>query len=115
MSRVLLLATTTGYQTRSFGDAAERLGVQLVVATDRCQVLDDPWRDRAVRSAAEAIGLHHGPIHAECRVNEAGVLVLEVAARPIGGLCARSLQFTYGSRILNLETTSNHESETETP
>jgi formate-dependent phosphoribosylglycinamide formyltransferase (GAR transformylase) len=46
--RVLLLATTTGYQTRSFSDAAERLGVQLVFATDRCQVLDDPWRDRAI-------------------------------------------------------------------
>jgi hypothetical protein len=43
----------------------------------------------AVTAAAAAIGLHHGPIHAECRVNDAGVFVLEVAARPIGGLCAR--------------------------
>src|SRR3954470_13016716 len=48
MSRVLLLAATTGYQTRAFGDAAERLGVDLVFATDRCSVLDDPWRDSAV-------------------------------------------------------------------
>jgi biotin carboxylase len=48
MPRILLLATTTGYQTRSFGDAAERLGVELVFATDRCHVLDDPWRDRAI-------------------------------------------------------------------
>jgi formate-dependent phosphoribosylglycinamide formyltransferase (GAR transformylase) len=48
MPRVLLLATTTGYQTRAFGDAAERLGVDLVFATDRCNVLDDPWRDEAV-------------------------------------------------------------------
>jgi predicted ATP-grasp superfamily ATP-dependent carboligase len=47
----------------------------------------------AVTRAANAIGLHHGPIHAECRVNPDGVFVLEVAARPIGGLCARSLQF----------------------
>jgi len=46
-----------------------------------------------VARAAEAIGLHHGPIHAECRVNAAGVFVLEVAARPIGGLCARALRF----------------------
>lgn len=48
MPRVLLLATTTGYQTRAFGDAAERLGVDLVFATDRCHVLDDPWRDAAI-------------------------------------------------------------------
>ena len=41
-----------------------------------------------------ALGLRHGPIHAECRVNDAGVFVLEVAARPIGGLCARALRFT---------------------
>ena len=46
--RVLLLATTTGYQTRAFGEAAERLGVQLALATDRCRTLDDPWRDAAI-------------------------------------------------------------------
>lgn len=46
-----------------------------------------------VARAALAIGLHHGPVHAECRVNESGIFVLEVAARPIGGLCARSLRF----------------------
>lgn len=46
-----------------------------------------------ITRAAEAIGLHHGPIHAECRVNSQGVYVLEVAARPIGGLCAKALRF----------------------
>jgi hypothetical protein len=48
MPRVLLLATTTGYQTRAFGDAAERLGVSIVFATDRCHMIDDPWRDAAI-------------------------------------------------------------------
>ena len=48
MSRVLLLATTTGYQTRVFGEAAKRLGVDLVFATDRCHVIDDPWHDQAI-------------------------------------------------------------------
>ena len=66
----------------------------------------------AIAGAVRAIGLEHGPIHAECRVNERGVFVLEVAARPIGGLCARSLRFTsadgdrlsaVGSRIISLE------------
>src|SRR5262245_16741430 len=42
------MASTTGYQTRAFGEAAERLGVDLLYATDRCNVLDDPWRDRAL-------------------------------------------------------------------
>src|ERR1700730_7317605 len=48
MRRVLLLATTTGYQTRAFGEAAERLGVELVFATDRCHLLEDPWQDAAI-------------------------------------------------------------------
>jgi biotin carboxylase len=48
MTRVLILAATTGYQTRAFGDAAARLGIELVFATDRCHMLDDPWQDGAV-------------------------------------------------------------------
>jgi biotin carboxylase len=48
VKRVLLLSTTTGYQLRSFNDAAEALGIELVFATDRCHQLDDPWRDRAI-------------------------------------------------------------------
>ena len=49
----------------------------------------------AVARAAQALGLRHGPVHAECRVNASGVYVLEVAARPIGGLCARALRFEH--------------------
>jgi len=52
----------------------------------------------AVAHAVRAIGLTHGPIHAECRVNAGGVFVLEVAARPIGGLCARALRFSESSQ-----------------
>ena len=48
---------------------------------------------QAVTRAAAALGLSDGPIHAECRVNERGVFVLEVAARPIGGLCGKALRF----------------------
>ena len=50
-----------------------------------------------IAAAARALGLRHGPIHAECRINERGVYVLEVAPRPIGGLCARALRFTTSS------------------
>ena len=49
----------------------------------------------AVASAAQALELHHGPVHAECRVNNSGIYVLEVAGRPIGGLCARALRFEH--------------------
>jgi biotin carboxylase len=48
MPRVLLFASTTGYQVHSFAEAAERLGFELILATDRCHMLDDPWGDRAV-------------------------------------------------------------------
>ena len=59
----------------------------------------------AVAAAAAALGLAHGPIHAECRVSPADTVgkppqvhVLEVAARPIGGLCSRVLRFTSDGR-----------------
>lgn len=45
------------------------------------------------RESVRALGLSHGPVHAEFRVNEAGVWPLEVAPRPIGGLCAGALRF----------------------
>ncbi|MDP7690783.1 MAG: hypothetical protein QGG89_02995, partial [Vicinamibacterales bacterium] len=48
MRRVLLIASKTGYQTRAFGEAAERAGVELVFVTDRCRQLDNPWRDGAI-------------------------------------------------------------------
>ena len=41
--------------------------------------------------AVKALGLSDGPIHAEMRVNAEGVWMLEVAARPIGGLCAKAI------------------------
>jgi biotin carboxylase len=44
------------------------------------------------RLAARALGLWHGPIHAEMRVNDSGVYMLEIAARPIGGLCSRAVR-----------------------
>ena len=46
--RVLLFASTTGYQVREFANAAERLGIELIFATDRCHVLQDPWGDAAI-------------------------------------------------------------------
>jgi biotin carboxylase len=50
-----------------------------------------------VTAAATAVGLREGPVHAELRVGADGrPVVIEVAARSIGGLCARSLRFGAG-------------------
>ncbi len=54
--------------------------------------LQDSLR-RAAQQAVTALGLRHGPVHAEMRANEGGVWILEAAARPIGGLCAKALRF----------------------
>lgn len=49
---------------------------------------------QAVTAAAQAMGIRHGPVHAEIRINQDGVVwILEIAARSIGGLCARALRF----------------------
>ena len=52
-----------------------------------------------VQHACLAYGLLEGAIHAECRINDAGVWVLEVAARTIGGLCGRLLRFGTGHSL----------------
>jgi biotin carboxylase len=53
---------------------------------------------RVCRSA----GLTDGPIHAEVRVNEQGVWLLEVAPRSIGGLCGRVLTHSLGMTLEEL-------------
>ncbi len=49
--------------------------------------------EKCARDATRALGLTHGPIHAEFRISDDSVWPIEVAARPIGGLCARALWF----------------------
>jgi biotin carboxylase len=51
---------------------------------------------RTTAAAARALGLAEGPVHAELRLSPAGPVVLEVAARSIGGLCSRTLRFGAG-------------------
>jgi biotin carboxylase len=57
---------------------------------------------RCCEQAAQALGLLHGPIHAEARVNPRGVWIIEVAARSIGGLCSRTLRFGTGMSLEEL-------------
>jgi biotin carboxylase len=62
-------------------------------------------QDRIVQETARICalaGLRNGPVHAEMRVNDAGVWFLEVAARSIGGLCGRTLTHLLGMRLEEL-------------
>jgi biotin carboxylase len=53
-----------------------------------------------VGTAAVALGLREGPIHAEARIGPDGVpWMLELAARTIGGLCGRTLRFGNGATL----------------
>ncbi len=49
--------------------------------------------EAAAAAAVTALGLVHGPVHAELRLAAGDAVVLEVAARSIGGLCGRALRF----------------------
>jgi hypothetical protein len=51
--------------------------------------------ERFAMESVRALGLTQGPIHAEFRINTQRVWPLEVASRPIGGLCARALRFQH--------------------
>jgi biotin carboxylase len=56
--------------------------------------------------AARALGLTHGPVHAELRIDDRSgqpvPAMLELAARCIGGLCSRALRFPGGKTLEEL-------------
>lgn len=56
----------------------------------------------AVQRSCQAYGLVTGPVHAECRLNESGAWLIELAARTIGGLCSRLLNFGTGYSLEEL-------------
>jgi biotin carboxylase len=55
-----------------------------------------------VARACRLAGLATGPVHAEVRVNDRGIWILEVAARSIGGLCGRVLTHSLGMSLEEL-------------
>ena len=65
----------------------------IYVTPSRLDVAEQSAVEQSFAGAVRALGLTHGPVHAEFRLNEQGVWPIEVAARPIGGLCARALRF----------------------
>jgi len=55
-----------------------------------------------VARACRAAELMTGPVHAEVRVNDRGIWILEVAARSVGGLCGRVLNHYLGMSLEEL-------------
>ncbi len=90
--RLLLLFTTTGYNAEDFLRAAKKLGVEAVPGTDRCHVLDDPWRDgalplrfgnakKSVQTIVKYAEKH--PIHAIIAVGDQPLLTAALASKAL--------------------------------
>ena len=75
----------------------------IYVTPSRLDVSTQNAISECTQQAVTALGLSHGPIHAELRINDEGPWILEVAARPIGGLCAGALRFAAESGSISLE------------
>src|SRR6266478_1941070 len=90
MKRILIVAATSGYQTRMFAGAARRLGMEPVLATDRCHVLEDPWGDRAIPvrfddpAASRDVLVAAGPFDAIVAVADRPTLIAAMAAEVLG-------------------------------
>jgi biotin carboxylase len=93
--KLLLVGATTGYQTRVFAEAAERLGFELLLATDRCHVLDDPWGDHAIALRFEDPEAAAQVLAAETRMDG----IVAVGDRPayLAALAAERLGIPYNS------------------
>ena len=90
MKRVLLVAATTGYQVREFAEAARALDIDLVLATDRCHILENPWGDDAapVRFEDPEAGIDalaaRGPFDGILAVGDRPACVAAQAAERLG-------------------------------
>jgi hypothetical protein len=70
----------------------------IYVTPSRLTAMQQAAIHKCAQESTRAVGLTHGPVHAEFRIGvdaegKDEVWPLEVAARPIGGLCARALRF----------------------
>jgi biotin carboxylase len=91
--RLLILASKLGYQTSGFIEAAQRLGIEAALGTDRCHQLDDPWNDRAwplefadpAVAADEIVARAHGePVSAILALGDRAPLAAALAAQSLG-------------------------------
>ncbi len=67
--------------------------------------LDQGQQRRLVDEVARccmAYGLEHGPVHAEARLSRTGPVLLELAARTIGGQCGQLIEFSLHQKLEEL-------------
>jgi formate-dependent phosphoribosylglycinamide formyltransferase (GAR transformylase) len=92
--RLLLLASKLGYQTRSFALAARKVGAEVVIGSDRCHQLEDPWADGAI------------PLHFEQAEQAAATLVEALRAKPLHAILAlgdrQTVTAAYAARALGV-------------
>jgi biotin carboxylase len=79
MPRVLVLASTLSYRVDDFARAAERLGVEAVLGTDRCHQLAELWPREAFGSV---------PLDLRHAVEASDQIVREAADKPFDALIA---------------------------
>src|SRR6185437_6421054 len=90
VKRVLIVTATTGYQTRSFFEAAKRTGIEVTLATDRCHVLDDPWGDHAIPirfenpEIAAEVAAATGPVDGVVGLGDRAAYIASLAAERLG-------------------------------
>ncbi len=92
--RILLFAAKLGYQTRSFEEAAKKLGVELVYITDRCHQLEDPWGDRAIPVKFESPEIAAHDVLEQVRATQIDG-ILAIGDRPV-------VAAAYGARGLGI-------------
>lgn len=93
MKRILLLFSTTSYNAKDFSDAARKLKVEVVLGTNRCRVLDDPWKDGALAlnftDPSESVNIilnyaRHHPLDSIIAVGDPPTIIGALASRALG-------------------------------
>jgi biotin carboxylase len=74
----------------------------IYVTPSRLPIATQVATSARVAEAAAALGLREGPVHAELRLNDAGIWLIEMAGRSIGGLCSTVLEFGAGISLEEL-------------
>ncbi len=67
--------------------------------------LEDSQKQELIKEVSRcchAYDLTHGPVHAEARITRTGVVLLELAARTIGGQCGQLIEFSTQQKLEEL-------------
>ena len=74
----------------------------IYVTPSRLSDADQRVLVETTEATCKALGLTHGAVHAELRLTEGVAYPIDVAARSIGGLCSRTLDFGTGMSLEEL-------------